>query len=225
MANFPYLLSFLEGVLTFVSPCILPLLPIYFFYLAGVAEEVDINRRKLLPNSIAFVLGFTLVFVILGATATTLGSFLQGNIDMFRKISGIIMIIFGLNFMGVCQLNFLNVDKRLDYSFKQLNFLKSIIFGMVFAFGWTPCVGVFLGSALLLAGNTDSIVQGIILLLLYSAGLGLPFILSAILFNTIKNAQLQMQRYSRAISIISGLVLILAGILVLTNNLAYLSFG
>ncbi len=224
MSNFPYMLSFLEGILTFISPCILPMLPIYFFYLAAVAEEEDIKRGRLLVNSIAFVLGFTLIFVILGATATTLGSFLKEHIDIFRKISGIIMVILGLNFIGIIQLGFLNVDKRFNYDFKEMNFLKSIVFGMVFAFGWTPCVGVFLGSALLLAGNADSIAQGIILLLLYSVGLGLPFILSAILFDAAKNVLRGMQKHSRIISFVSGLVLVLAGLLMLTGNIAYLGF-
>lgn len=224
MSNFPYMLSFLEGILTFISPCILPMLPIYFFYLAGVSGEEEIRRGKLLLNSTGFVLGFTIIFVILGATATTLGNFLNDNITIFRHISGLVMIVFGLNFMGIYNLNFLNVDKRLNYSMNDLNLIKSIIFGMVFAFGWTPCVGVFLGSALLMASNLNSIWQGIILLLLYSAGLGLPFILSAILFDSINTTFKQIQRFHRIIGIVSGLVLVLAGILVFTNKLSYLSW-
>jgi len=222
--NFSYILCFLEGILTFISPCILPMLPIYFFYMAGVSGEESASRSKLLINSIGFVTGFTIIFVMLGATATTLGSFLKINFDIFRNISGFIMIVFGLNFMGILNLNFLNYEKRYDYKFNDLNFLRSIIFGMVFAFGWSPCVGVFLGSALLMAGNSNSVGQGIILLLLYSAGLGVPFILSSILFETIKNTFRQIQRFGRMISIISGLVLIFAGILVITDKLTYLSF-
>lgn len=224
MSNFPYMFSFLEGILTFISPCILPMLPIYFFYLAGVSGEEEIRRGKLLLNSTGFVLGFTIIFVILGATATTLGNFLNDNITIFRHISGLVMIVFGLNFMGIYNLHFLNVDKRLNYNMNDLNLIKSIIFGMVFAFGWTPCVGVFLGSALLMASNSNSIWQGIILLLLYSAGLGLPFILSAILFDSINTTFKQIQRFHRIIGIVSGLVLVLAGILVFTNKLSYLSW-
>lgn len=222
--NFSYVLGFLEGILTFISPCILPLLPVYFFYLAGVSVNDTVNRGRLLRNAIGFVIGFTIVFVLLGATATALGSFMKGHIDIFRKISGILIIVFGLNFMGILKLNFLNVEKRLDYSFKELGFFNSIVFGMVFGFGWTPCVGALLGSALLMAGNSKTMVQGTLLLFIYSAGLGVPFILTSIAFDSIKNTFKEIQKYSRAISIISGIVLILAGVLVFTNKMQYLSF-
>ena len=225
MNNAPYLLSFTEGMLTFISPCILPLLPIYFFYLAGVAEKKDIQRGKLLLNGLAFVLGFSLVFVTLGATATGLGRFLQGHLDIFRQVSGVVMIIFGLHFMGILRLHFLDLDRHLDYEVGQLNFLKSIVFGVVFAFGWTPCVGIFLGSALLLAGNADSLGQGMLLLLAYSAGLGVPFILSALLFEVAQDFFRGLQRHGRLISVISGLVLILAGLLMYVGRIGTLGGG
>jgi len=224
VGNFSYVLVFLEGILTFISPCILPLLPVYFFYLAGASGNDTVNRGKLLRNAIGFVIGFTIVFVLLGATATALGSFMKVYIDIFRRISGILMIVFGLNFMGILKLNFLNFEKRMDYSFKELRFFNSIVFGIVFGFGWTPCVGAFLGSALLMAGNSETIVQGTLLLFIYSAGLGVPFILASIAFDSIKNTFKQMQKYNSIISIISGMVLILAGILIFTNNMRYLSF-
>lgn len=220
-----YLLCFMEGVLSFVSPCILPLLPVYVFYLAGVNEQSDIKRTRLVTNSIAFVLGFTLIFVALGATASLLGQFLQENIALMRKVSGLVMIVLGLNFTGLIRLGFLNVDKHLDYRVQRLNFLKSVVFGMVFAFGWTPCVGAFLGSALLLAGNSESIRQGIILLALYSAGLGLPFILFALLFERAGSLVKALQRHDRAVNLVSGLVLIAAGILMFTDRLGYLGMG
>lgn len=224
MGNFSYVLVFLEGILTFISPCILPLLPVYFFYLAGASGNDTVNRGKLLRNAIGFVIGFTIVFVLLGATATALGSFMKVYIDIFRRISGILMIVFGLNFMGILKLNFLNFEKRMDYSFKELRFFNSIVFGIVFGFGWTPCVGAFLGSALLMAGNSETIVHGTLLLFIYSAGLGVPFILASIAFDSIKNTFKQIQKYNSIISIISGMVLILAGILIFTNNMRYLSF-
>jgi cytochrome c-type biogenesis protein len=156
------------------------MLPVYFIYLAGTPEKEaeDLSGKgRLLLNSIGFVIGFTLVFVSLGATATTLGQFLSGHRALLQKVSGIIMVIFGLNFIGILKMKFLNVEKKLHFNFKKLRFLSSIVFGLVFGLGWTPCVGVFLGSAVLLAGNSDTILQGMLLLLLYSVGLGIPFIL------------------------------------------------
>lgn len=228
MDKFPYVLSFIEGLLTFISPCILPLLPVYFFYLAGEAAEGGITfegRQKgvLILNSLGFVAGFTLVFVTLGATATSLGSFLKGNLNILQKVSGIVMIVFGLNFMGVFRLKFLNFEKRLEYKFKRLNFFHSIIFGVVFGFGWTPCGGQFLAVALLAAANSGTVLSGIAMLLLYSLGLGIPFIIVAVVFEKVKSALKQLQKHSRIINIVSGGVLVLAGILVLTGNLQYLS--
>ncbi len=224
MNRFPYILSALEGILTFVSPCILPMLPIYFSYLAGAAVNEEARPNRLVLNSAAFVAGFTIVFVLLGATATTLGSFLKEHIDSFRQISGIIMVILGLNFMGWLQLSFLNADKHLNYDLHNLNFVRSVVFGMVFAFGWTPCVGVFLGSALLLAGTTGSITQGILLLLFYSIGLGLPFILTAVLLQKALVVWREIQKYSRIINLLSGLVLLVSGLLLFSGRLAYLGF-
>ena len=170
------------------------------------------------------MLGFTLVFVALGATVTALGHFLVSNRDLLQKISGLIMIVFGLNFMGILNLKFLNKEKRLDFSFEKLRFFSSVIFGMVFGFGWTPCLGTFLGSALALAGSSKTISQGMVLLLLYSVGLGVPFILTSVLFEKAKNAFSQFQKHSRKISIASGILLIIAGIMVFTDTLKYISF-
>lgn len=220
MNNLSYVLSFLEGILTFVSPCILPMLPVYFFYLAGVSAEENINRRRLLINALGFVVGFSIVFVLLGATATALGSFLKDNIGVFKKISGLIMIMFGLNFTGILNLRFLNIEKRFDYDFKDLKIINSIIFGMVFGFGWTPCVGAFLGSALLMAANSQHLFQGILLLVLYSAGLGVPFILTSIIFGNLNNIFSKIQKFNPIITMISGIVLIFTGILVFTNKLS-----
>lgn len=223
-----YVLSFVEGILTFISPCILPLLPVYFSYLAGSGEKEEratgAGKGRLLLNSIGFVAGFTAVFVVLGATATSMGHFLKSNIDIFRKASGMIMVVFGLNFMGVLRIDFLNKEKRLEYNFKHLTFLRSIVFGMVFGFGWTPCLGAFLGSALLMAGNSQTITQGIAMLLAYSTGLGIPFILTAVIFDRIKSTFRQIQKHNRIISIVSGILLILAGILVYADKLKYLAY-
>lgn len=221
-----YILTFTEGILTFISPCILPMLPIYFVYLAGSSENGDTSalkdKNRIIINSLGFVAGFTMVFVALGATVTSLGHFLVSNRILLQKISGLAMILFGLNFTGIIKIGFLNGEKRINYQFGQLRFFTSVIFGIVFGFGWTPCLGAFLGSALLLAGNSNTIFQGILLLLVYSIGLGIPFTLTAILFDKVKGAFKQLQKHSRVISIVSGILLIAAGILVYTDQLKYL---
>jgi len=218
MGNPIYWLCFTEGLLTFFSPCILPMLPIYLFYLAGTAENSTIDRDRLFRNALAFVLGFTLVFVALGATATALGSYLKLHLTLLRQISGMVMIAFGLHFMGLLRLPFLDQARGFDYRVQDLNLIRSLGFGMAFAFGWTPCVGVFLGSALLLAGNTGSVEQGMLMLSLYSAGLGIPFLLSAWLFESLKERFRLLAAHSRSISLISGLFLVGAGILLFLDR-------
>ncbi len=220
-----YLLTFTEGILTFISPCILPMLPIYFLYLAGNDSSSASNRNKLLINSIGFVIGFTIVFVILGATVTSLGHYLASHRSLLEKISGLFMIVFGLNFAGIFKISFLNSERRFDFIFKKLQFFSSILFGMVFGFGWTPCLSAFLGSALALASNSRTVLEGTFLLLLYSIGLGIPFILSAVAFEKLKGAFNQLKKHSRIISIASGILLIIAGIMVFTGSLKYISFS
>lgn len=233
-----YILSFAEGLLTFVSPCILPMLPVYFFYLAGVSTGEESlayadaavpegaagrNKSRLAVNSIGFVIGFTVVFVLLGATATSFGHFLKSHLDIFRKISGIIMVVFGLNFIGILKIGFLNVEKRIEYEVENLNIVKSAIFGITFGFAWTPCLTAFLGSVLLMAGSSGTITQGIVMLLIFSAGLGVPFIFTALVFDKAKDIFMRIRRYNRIINMVSGIVLILAGILAYTDNLKYLN--
>ena len=216
--------SFIEGILTFISPCILPLLPVYLFYMAGVASGDSLgsgDRGRLLLHAVGFVLGFTVVFVLLGAAATSLGHFLRSHGDLIRKLSGLAMVLFGLNFAGVLNLRFLNTERRLEFSPERLDFFKAVLFGGVFGFGWTPCLGAFLGSALLLAGNSETLTQGILLLAVYSAGLGIPFILTALLFDRLKEPLRSMQKHGRLVSMISGIILIAAGILVFTDRLKY----
>lgn len=223
-----YLLTFIEGLLTFVSPCILPMLPIYLLYLAGSAEGRDStdarDKGRLVSNAAGFIIGFTVVFVLLGATVTSLGHFLSNHKELLRKLSGTVMMLFGLNFAGILKLSFLNIEKRFDFKFGRLKFLSSIVFGMVFGFGWTPCLGAFLGSALALASSSGTLLQGMTLLFLYSIGLGIPFIISAVIFSRVKDAFMQLQKHSRLISLISGILLILAGILVFTDSLKYIIF-
>lgn len=227
MGSLSYFLTFIEGILAFISPCLLPMLPIYFSYLAGIADEnaTDVleNKNRLLINSIGFVLGFTIIFTLLGATATFFGMFLKSNIEVIRKLSGIVMILFGLNFMGIFRLKFLDFEKRLDYNFKNMKFFSSLVFGVVFSISWSSCQGALLGAALLMASTSDKVWEGIILLLLYSLGLGIPFIMTSIVFEKLKGLMTFIKKQYRIISFISGIVLILAGIFTFTDKLKYLN--
>jgi cytochrome c-type biogenesis protein len=229
----PYILTFAEGILTFISPCILPMLPVYFMYLAGtnaplpetpVPADKPIIRKPplLIINSLGFVSGFTIVFVILGAAAAALGGFFETNRDLLQKISGAVMILFGLNFTGILKIGFLNSEKRFHIHIGNLRFTGSVLFGAVFGFGWSPCLGTFLGSALVMAGNSETVAQGILLLLVYSLGLAIPFVVSAAIFDSVKGLFSWLKKNSRIVSIISGILLIMAGILVFTGNLKYL---
>ena len=222
MNIFSFVFTFFEGILTFISPCILPMLPIYFIYLAGVKGKN--TKNTLLVNSIGFVVGFTIVFVLLGATVTAIGNFLAIHKDIIRKISGVVMIAFGLNFAGILKLNFMNIEKRIDYKINNLNFFSSIVFGIVFGFGWSPCLGAFLGSALALASNSNTMFGGMLLLFVYSVGLAIPFVISAIIFENVKVVFKQIQKHSRLISILSGMLLIISGVLVFTDSLKYINF-
>ena len=168
-----YLFTFLEGIASFISPCLLPMLPIYISYFVG---EDNKKTNKALINSIGFVLGFTIVFLILSIFASTLGNLINKNIQYLKVVFGIIIILLGLNYMEVLKLNFLNKTKGLKSDTKNLNFLKAVIFGVFFSISWTPCIGTFLSSALLLVAKEQNMIKGIILMLIYSIGLGIPFI-------------------------------------------------
>lgn len=202
------------------------MLPIYFMYLAGTSEDLNVKavagRQRLITNAFGFVAGFTLVFLLLGATAAAVGQFLENNKLILQKISGIIMILFGLNFMGVLRLSFLNMEKRFHIQPDRLKFMGSLLFGIVFGFGWSPCLGAFLGSALLLAGQSGTVVEGMLLLLVYSAGLAIPFIVSAIIFEKANGVFVWLKKNNKVMGILSGILLITAGILVFTDYLKYL---
>ena len=178
-----YILTFIEGIASFVSPCLLPMVPIYLSYFIGEDEE---NNNKAILNSIGFVLGFTIVFLILSIFASQLGSILSSNIKYIKIIFGIVIILFGLNYMDLLKIKFLNKSNMKNLNTKNFNFYKAIIFGILFSVSWTPCIGTFLSSALLLIAKEQDVLKGIIMMLLYSIGLGIPFILSAILIDKLK---------------------------------------
>lgn len=210
-----YFIAFLEGLITFISPCLLPMLPIYVSYFAGGTER---STKKTLKNSLGFVLGFTIVFVALGALAGSLGSFLQKYRLFMNILTGLIVIFFGLNFLGVFKLNiFKGINKSVDKN--NLGFFSSMLFGMIFSIGWTPCVGAFLGSALALASQQGKVLTGIIMLMAYSLGLGVPFVLSAVLIDKLKSTFNFIKKNYKTINIISGGLLVLIGLLMMSGLL------
>lgn len=214
-----YLILFLEGMITFISPCLLPMLPIYVVYFAGGSEED--RKYKALKNSLGFVLGFTAVFVILGAFAGTVGSFLREYNKVVNVVTGFVVVLFGLNFLNIIKLPFLNRMDKANARTDNLKFFSSMLFGIIFSIGWTPCVGAFLGSALMIASQQGETLTGIIMLLCYSLGLGIPFIISAVLIDRLKRVFNVIKRNYRIINIISGVFLIIIGILMMTGRFGY----
>lgn len=210
-----YLVSFLEGIITFISPCLLPMIPIYVTYFAAGREQ---SMAHVLRNALGFVLGFTIIFVAMGALAGTIGSFFLSHRTAFNILCGIVVVLFGLYFLGYLKLPFF---KGLGRSMERqtLGFLSSVVFGVVFSIGWTPCVGAFLGSALVLASSQGSAVQGVIMLLCYSAGLGIPFIVSALLIDRLKGAFTAIKRHYGIITKVCGWLLVAVGVLMATGLL------
>lgn len=209
-----YVISFLEGIISFISPCLLPMLPIYVTYFA--AESEHDRGKKTLKNALGFVLGFTLIFVALGLLFGTLGSFLQRYSTAVNIVLGAIVILFGFGFMGFIKPIFgMRGIKSADTS--KLSFFKAMMFGMIFSVSWTPCVGAFLGSALAMASASGSAFQGTVMLLCFSAGLGIPFILSAILIDKLKTAFDFIKRNYKVINFVCGLLLVIIGILMMTG--------
>lgn len=211
-----YVLSFLEGIITFISPCLLPMLPVYVLYFTGGKAEEG-KSRKTLVNALGFVLGFTLVFVALGAFMAGLGSLLQRYQTVVNLITGVVVIIFGLNFMGILNIGLLNGTHKIQKEVKELGFFSALVFGIIFSIGWTPCVGTFLGSALLMASQQGSVLQGIIMLLLYSLGLGIPFLVSALLIDKLKGTFQFIKTHYQIINRVCGALLVGIGILMMTG--------
>ena len=214
-----YLLSFLEGIITFISPCLLPMLPVYVSYFAG--QHTEGKKKSAVTNSIGFVLGFTLVFVTLGAFAGAVGGFLREYRTAVNVVSGVIVIIFGLNFMEILQIPFLNMNRQLKMKQRNQGFFSSVLFGIIFSVGWTPCVGAFLGSALMLAASGGESLKGIFMLLCFSFGLGIPFIASAVLIDRLKSTFDFIKKNYRVINLISGGLLVVVGLMMATGLMGY----
>ncbi|MBE5852104.1 MAG: cytochrome c biogenesis protein CcdA [Lachnospiraceae bacterium] len=210
-----YIISFLEGIITFISPCLLPMLPIYISYFAGGGER---STRKTVTGALGFVLGFTIVFIAMGALAGTIGSFLMNYQRIVNLIMGLIIILFGLNYLGIFKWNLFNGINK-SVSTDNMSFGSAMLLGIVFSVGWTPCVGAFLGSALMLATQQGKVLIGMGMLLCYSLGLGVPFLVSAILIDRLKFAFDFIKRNYKVVNLISGSILVLIGVLMASGML------
>ncbi len=222
--------AFSAGLLSFVSPCVLPLVPSYLSYITGLSVEqladVDTrtqNRWAIIVNSLIFIAGFSSVFIAFGASASMVGQALIVYQDYLRKLGGIIIILFGLYLLGLLNLSWLQMERRMHFRTRPAGYLGSFLIGVAFAAGWTPCVGPVLGTILLYASTTDALSQGILLLAFYSLGLGLPLFLAALGIDRFLAYFKGMRSYMGAISTVSGVLLVLVGILVYANSLTLIT--
>ena len=230
MAEISYFYVVLAGLLSFLSPCVLPIVPGYLCFLAGtsldkIASGEDASKeRNVFYFALSFVFGFSTVFILLGASATLLSGLINEYLDILRVVGGIIIIIFGVHFMQIIQLPFLNRDTRYQIESYRPGIVGSYVIGLSFAFGWTPCIGPILGSVLSIAASSETVTYGIVLLMLYSAGLGIPFLLAAYAINGFMRFLSKIRNYIRAIEIFTGVLLVIFGILILTNRIQELAF-
>jgi cytochrome c-type biogenesis protein len=236
VTNISIFAALIAGIVSFLSPCVLPLVPGYLSYISGVSQqdfalaasdEAVIERSALLRgvtiNALFFVLGFTTIFVALGASATSIGRFLFQNSPIFTRIAGAVIIIFGLHITGLLRIPFLYREKRYQANERPRSLAGAYGIGMAFAFGWTPCIGPILGGVLAMAATQATVTQGIGLLIVYSLGLGVPFIAAALGFNYLISFITRFRRFFRAVEILAGALLIAVGILVLTGQMTWLS--
>ena len=215
--------AFIAGLLSFISPCVLPLVPVYL----GIMTRNTIYRDEKITksdriyaflNSLLFVLGFSIVFIALGSTAAFFGRVLKNYFSIIGRVGGAVLIVFGLHYVGLFKIPFLNMEKRIQMpSSLKTGYLWSFLFGIIFSFGWVPCVGMILSAILLLASRMETLLQGVLLLAVFSAGLGLPFILASIFISFFSNFFKKINKHLNIISIISGIFLIILGIVFLLD--------
>jgi len=227
---FPFVGAFLAGILSFLSPCVLPLLPSYISFITGVSFEDlkssdDRKRIRFLTvtNSLAFIAGFSLVFIALGASSSIVGKFLFEYQDKVRTIGGVLVILFGLFVSGAVKLDFLTRERKFHLAGKPAGYIGTFFVGVTFAAAWTPCIGPILGTILVYASSKGSAAYGFKLLAVYSLGLAIPFFLSSLMFNSFLSYSGKIRKYMRWIMLASGLLLIVFGILLLTNNVRQLT--
>ena len=219
-------IAFLAGLISFLSPCVLPLIPGYICYISGTSfDKIREKKRNLIViKTVFFTLGFSFVFIALGSTATFVGQFFLVNSNIFRIIAGIILIIFSLQLIGIINFNFMNKDIRFFTSVYNDSLFFPLIVGVAFGFGWTPCIGPILGSIITLAALEESVGRGILLLSFYSLGLAMPFIISGVLIDKFLLFSKGFKKYALTITKIGGAILLLTGIAILTGQLQVLGF-
>ena len=229
MENVTLFAAFVAGVLSFISPCVLPLIPGYLSFVSGVtlddmrgtgtSKMAPVNvRRRAVIMSVAFVLGFSLVFISLGASATAIGTLLMDHLSLLGKIAGVVIILFGLHMMGVLRIGWLYSEKRMQTSGKPAGFFGAMLVGIAFAFGWTPCIGPILAAILAVAATQESVCEGVKLLAVYSAGLGVPFIATSLAINKFFAASARIRKHYHTIEVASGVLLVVVGVLIFTNR-------
>jgi cytochrome c-type biogenesis protein len=217
-------IAFAAGLISFLSPCVLPLIPGYISYISGnTLDELVENKNVNLLPTILFTIGFSIVFIIFGAASTYLGQVLLQNSNVLRIVAGLVIIILSLHIIGIINIKFLSYEKRIHTNINK-NFYSPILIGMAFAFGWTPCIGPILGSILVLAATEESINKGILLLIFYSLGLAIPFILSGYLIQKFLIFSKNFKKNINIVSKIGGIILLITGILILTNQLQILGY-
>ncbi|GFN34917.1 cytochrome c biogenesis CcdA family protein [Tepidimicrobium xylanilyticum] len=225
LGNVSIPVAFGAGFLSFFSPCILPLIPAYIMYMAGVSLERELEGKRLiaLTRTIGFIIGFTIIFMIMGTSASFLGKLFVRNREIFSKISGVLIILFGLNMMGIVNFKFLNMEKKVKAPNEISNWFSSILMGMAFAAGWTPCFGPVLASILIYASGAATLSKGVYLLFIYSIGMAIPFILTALFINTFSKFLEKAGMALLYIPKIGGLILVIFGILVFFNKIINIS--
>ncbi len=235
MENVSLVTAFLAGIISFISPCVLPIVPGYISFVSGVSlQDLESNRdmdeekrRRLLRqvglNSVFFVLGFSVVFVVMGASATYIGNWFAANRTVLAPVAGAVIILFGLHTMGLTPIKWLNYEKRFQTQKKPMGFAGSFVIGLAFAFGWSPCIGPILAGVLALAATQDTVAQGVGLLVAYSLGLGVPFIATGLATNRFLDLFGRVKKHMRYVEITAGVLLVVVGVLVATDKLQALS--
>ena len=235
MENVTLVTAFLAGIISFISPCVLPIVPGYISFVSGVSLQelkgnLDIDeekRRRLVRqvgfNSVLFVLGFSVVFVIMGASATYVGNWFAANRTVLARVAGAVIIVFGLHTMGLTPIKWLNYEKRFQAQKKPVGFIGSFLIGLAFAFGWSPCIGPILAGVLALAATQDTVRQGVALLAVYSLGLGVPFIATGLATNRFLDLFGRVKKHMKFVEITAGVLLVAVGVLVATDKLQALS--